>query len=72
MFGRPTYQKTMYEIEEITILGREKLELALRHLYEPKSERVPMELKELTELQWTLLNQILDDLMDEIQESTVH
>ena len=66
MFGRPTYQKTMYEIEEITILGREKLELALRHLYEPKSERVPMELK------WTLLNQILDDLMDEIQESTVH
>jgi hypothetical protein len=53
-------------------LGREKLELALRHLYERKSERVPMELKELTELQWILLNQILDDLMDEIQESTVH
>ena len=72
MFDRPTYQKTMYEIEEITTLGREKLELALRHLYERKSERVPIELKELTELQWILLNQILDSLMDEIQESTVH
>ena len=62
----------MFEIEEITTLGKDKLELALKHLYEPKPTKIPNELKELTELQWILLSQVLDSLMDEIEESTIH
>tara|TARA_Y100001938_G_scaffold139102_1_gene205494 strand:- start:1855 stop:2043 length:189 start_codon:yes stop_codon:yes gene_type:complete len=62
----------MYAVKEIEVLGKTKLELALKYLYKPKSKIIPTELKDLTELQWILLNHILEELMDEQEDSTIH
>lgn len=67
-----TRRYKMYEVKEIEVLGTKKLELALRHLYKPKTKFIPAELKDLTELQWILLNHILEELMDEQDEATIH
>ena len=48
------------------------IELALKHLYQPKTKIIPKELKDLTQLQWILLNHILEELMDEQEDSTIH
>ena len=44
----------------------------LLYLYQPKSKHVPKELSKLTELQWLILDQILDNLLSEKEESTLH
>ena len=62
----------MYEVKDVTSLGKEKLELALKHLYEPITVMIPKELKELTEFQWMVLHQILEDLLQEAEDSTIH
>ena len=62
----------MYEVKEIEILGTRKLELALQHLYKPKTKIIPTELKDLTDLQWILLSHILEELMDEQDDSILH
>tara|TARA_R100000908_G_C3719015_1_gene122546 strand:- start:112 stop:300 length:189 start_codon:yes stop_codon:yes gene_type:complete len=62
----------MYDVKEIEILGKNKLELALQHLYKPKTKFIPTELKDLTELQWILLNHILEELMDEQEDAIIH
>ena len=62
----------MYDVKEIELLGKNKLELALKHLYQPKTKIIPKELKDLTQLQWILLNHILEELMDEQEDSTIH
>jgi hypothetical protein len=62
----------MYDVKEIEMLGKNKLELALQHLWKPKTKFIPKELKDLTELQWILLNHILEELMDEQEDSTIH
>ena len=62
----------MYDVKEIEILGKNKLELALQHLYKPKTKFIPTELKDLTELQWILINHILEELMDEQEDAIIH
>jgi hypothetical protein len=56
----------------LELLSKEKLEKAFLYLYEPKNKYVPEGLTELTEIQWLLLDQILDNLLTERDESTVH
>ncbi len=63
------YKEVGKAIEELT---NTKLEMALLYLYQPKSKHVPKELSKLTELQWLILDQILDNLLSEKEESTVH
>jgi hypothetical protein len=46
--------------------------MAFLYLYEPKSKYIPEGLSELTEIQWLLLDQILDNLLTEKDESTIH
>ena len=62
----------MYEVKEIEILGTKKLELALQHLYKPKTKFIPTELKDLTDLKWILLNHILEELTDEQEDDIIH
>ena len=62
----------MYDVKEIEVLGKNKLELALQHLYKPKTKFIPKELKDLTDLQWILLNHILEELMDEQEDAIIH
>ena len=57
---------------DLELLSKEKLEKAFLYLYEPRSKYVPEGLTELTEIQWLLLDQILDNLLTEKDESTVH
>jgi hypothetical protein len=56
----------------LELLSKEKLEKAFLYLYEPKSKYIPEGLSELTEIQWLLLDQILDNLLTEKDESTIH
>ena len=62
----------MYDVKEIEVLGKNKLELALQHLYKPKTKIIPAELKDFTDLQWILLSHILEELMDEQDDSILH
>ena len=56
----------------LELLSKDKLEKAFLYLYEPKNKYVPEGLTELTEVQWLLLDQILDNLLIEKEEATVH
>jgi len=58
--------------QTIEYLTSTKLEMALLYLYQPKSKHIPKELSKLTELQWLILDQILDNLLSEKEESTLH
>ena len=54
------------------VLHQSDVELALKYLYRPHSEVMPKELKNLNELQWMLLSQVLNELLEQKEESTIH
>ena len=54
------------------VLHQSDVELALKYLYHPHSEVIPKKLKNLNELQWMLLSQVLNELLEQKEESTLH
>ena len=54
------------------VLNQSDVERALKYLYHPHSEVMPKELKNLNELQWMLLSQVLEELMEQKESSSVH
>lgn len=50
-------------------LTRPQVEQALAWLAQPDPLLVPQELKELNQLEWFLLNRLLEDLLEEKQHS---
>ena len=54
------------------VLNQSDVELALKYLYHPHSEVIPKKLKNLNELQWMLLSQVLNELLEQKEESTLH
>lgn len=48
------------------------VELALRYLYSPSLKTIPKRLKNLNELQWILLSQVLEELLEQKENSILH
>tara|TARA_R100001377_G_scaffold69432_1_gene44772 strand:+ start:1409 stop:1600 length:192 start_codon:yes stop_codon:yes gene_type:complete len=58
-------------LEKKILVDQEILEAALTHLW-TESFIVPKELANLTEMQWIILGQLLEELLQQQEESTLH
>jgi hypothetical protein len=64
--------KMIYEkLEKEILVDQEILEAALMHLW-TEDFRIPKKLIHLTEMQWLILSQLLEELLQQQEESTLH